>query len=60
MSADDFAAHLWEVMPDDVDAVIIMLASKRTKRPVTTTELMEALRGSFPAMAAAWFAASAD
>jgi hypothetical protein len=54
MSADDFAVHLWEVMPDDVDEVINLLVAKRTKRPVTAPELMEALRGPFPAMAAAW------
>lgn len=60
MSADDFAAHLWELMPDDVDEVINTVVAKRTKRPVTPEELMEALRGSFPAMATAWFAAARD
>jgi predicted nucleic acid-binding protein len=60
LSADAFAAHLWELMPDDVDEVVNVLVSKRTKRPVTAQELMEALRGPFPAMAAAWFAASRD
>jgi hypothetical protein len=55
-SADDFAAHLWELMPDDVDAVIRTLVAKRTKRPVTVEELMEAMRGTFPMMASAWLA----
>jgi predicted nucleic acid-binding protein len=54
MSADDFAAHLWELMPDDVDEVIKTLVAKRAKRPVTAGELVEALRGPFPAMATAW------
>lgn len=57
MSADDFAAHLWGLMPDDVGEVIHDLAAKRTKRPVTTEALMEALRGTFPALASAWFSA---
>lgn len=60
MSADDFAAHLAEVMPDDVDEVVNTLVAKRTKRPITPEHLMEALRGPFPAMAAAWFAAARD
>ena len=55
MSADDFAAHLWELMPDDVGEVVHALVEKRTKRPVTTEELVETLRGPFPAMVAAWF-----
>lgn len=48
MGADDFAAYLWELMPDDVGEVISGLVAKRSKRPVTTEELMEALRSSFP------------
>lgn len=60
MSADHFAVHLWELMPDDVDVVINALVAKRTKRPVTREELMEALRQPFPAMAAAWFGSAPD
>lgn len=55
MSGDDFGAHLWTLMPDDVDAVIRRLVAKRTKRPVTAEELMQTLRTPFPAMAVAWF-----
>lgn len=54
MSGDDFAAHLLRLVPDDVDEVLSTLAAKRTKRPVTTVELVDALRGPFPTMAAAW------
>jgi hypothetical protein len=57
MSADDFAAHLWELMPDDVDEVVNTLVAKRTKRLLTTEELVEELRGPFPTMAAAWSSA---
>ncbi len=56
MSADDLATHLWELWPDDVDAVINTLVAKRTKRPVTAEELVAELRGPFPTMAAAWLA----
>ena len=54
MSGDDFAAHLLRLVPDGVDEVLSTLAAKRTKRPVTTVELVDALRGPFPTMAAAW------
>ncbi len=56
MSADDFATRLWRLMPDDVDEVIRMLVAKRTKRPVTSEELIEAMRATFPTMASAWLA----
>lgn len=56
--SNDFAVHLWELMPDDVEEVINTLVAKRTKRPITTEELVEALRGAFPTMAAAWLAAT--
>lgn len=54
MSADDFAGHLWTLMPEDVNEVISTLAAKRTKRPVTADELMDAMCGTFPTMASAW------
>lgn len=60
MSADGFGAHLWELMPDDVGEVIRTLVAKRTKRPITPDELMEALRQPFPAMVADWFAARSN
>ena len=56
MSADDFATHLWTLAPDDVDEVINTLVAKRTKQPVTAHDLIEAMRGSFPTMTAAWLA----
>lgn len=55
MSADDFAHHLWRLMPHDVDEVVQALAAKRTRRQVTAEELMEAMRNAFPAMVSAWF-----
>lgn len=54
MSADDFATHLWTVAPDDVDEIINTLVAKRTKKPVTAHDLIEAMGGSFPTMTAAW------
>ncbi|MEZ5350943.1 MAG: PIN domain-containing protein [Microthrixaceae bacterium] len=54
MSTDDFATHLWTLMPDDVTEVINTLVAKRTKRPVTADELMEAMRRPFPTMTRAW------
>lgn len=56
MSADDFAAHLWELVPGEVDEVINLLVAKRTKRPVTAEELVAELWGPFPTMATAWLA----
>jgi predicted nucleic acid-binding protein len=58
MGADDFAAHLWQVGPDDVEAVITTLVAKRTTRPVTAHEMTAAMSGWFPTMSAAWSAAS--
>lgn len=58
MSADAFAAHLWQVGPDDVEAVITTLVAKRTTRPVAAEEIMAAMSGPFPTMSAAWSAAS--
>jgi hypothetical protein len=55
-TADDFAVRLWDLMPDDIDEVVNTLVAKRTKRPVTAEQLIAALRGPFPAMAAAWLA----
>lgn len=51
------AAHLWELLRDDVEAVINALAAKRTKRPVANEELVKALRGPFPTMVDAWSSA---
>lgn len=59
MTADDFATHLWTLAPDDVDEVINTLVAKRTKRPVTAHDLIEAMLGSFPTMTAAWLAGPA-
>ncbi len=56
MSADDFATHFWTLAPDDVDEVVNTLVAKRTKQPVTAHDLIEAMRGSFPTMTAAWLA----
>ena len=56
MSADDFATRLWALMPHDVNEVISTLVAKRTKQPVTAHDLIEAMRGSFPTMTAAWLA----
>lgn len=56
MSADAFAAHLWQLTPEAVDEVINTLVAKRTRRPVTVDELMEAMRRPFPTMTSAWLA----
>ncbi|MBS1846798.1 MAG: PIN domain-containing protein [Actinobacteria bacterium] len=55
MSADEFADHLWQRAPLRIAEVIDALVGKRTKRPVTAEELVEALRDPFPTMATAWF-----
>lgn len=60
MSADDFAAHLLQLVPHDVDDVLNALAAKRKKRPVTTVQIVDALRGPFPTMTAAWSTARHD
>ena len=54
MSADTFAANLWQLMPEGVDEVISTLVAKRTMRPVTVDELTEAMRRPFPTMTRAW------
>lgn len=56
LSADDFADRLWTLAPDAVNEVISALVAKRTKRSVTPEELMEAMRGTLPTLASAWFA----
>lgn len=57
MSADTFAAHLWRLMPDELNEVIDILVTKRTRQPITAEELMGAMRGPFPTMSDAWFTA---
>lgn len=41
---------------DSVPEVINTLVAKRTKRPVTADELMDAMRRPFPTMTSAWHA----
>lgn len=55
MSADDFAAHLQRLLPEEFDEVIRTLVAKPPKPSVTAEGLIEELRGPFPTMAAAWF-----
>lgn len=52
MTGDDFAQRLVADQPDGVDAAIDALVAKRTRRPVTRSELIDQLAGSFPGFAA--------
>jgi len=52
ISADGFAARLWNNDPDGINAVIDRLVSKRTRNPITPEDLASALRGPFPSMLA--------
>ena len=51
-SADAFADHLWDLAPGGVDAVIDTLVRKRTKNPITRSQLVGAHRSHFPSIAA--------
>ena len=53
VTGDEFAQRLLADQPDGIDAVIDALVAKRTRRPVTRSELIDQLAGSFPAFAAA-------
>ena len=52
VTGDEFAQRLLADQPDGVDAVIDALVAKRTRRPVTPSELIDQLAGSFPGFAA--------
>ncbi len=49
VSGDDFALQLLRDQPDGVDTVIGLLVGKRTRRPVTRSQLLDQLVGLFPA-----------
>lgn len=51
-TGDEFAQRLLADQPDGIDAVINALVAKRTRRPVTRSELIDQLAGSFPRFAA--------
>lgn len=53
VTGDEFALQLLVDHPDGVDAVIDALVAKRTRRPVTRSELIDQLAGSFPGFVAA-------
>lgn len=48
MSGDEFAQRLLADQPDGIDAVLNTLVAKRTRHPVTRSELLDQLAGSFP------------
>ena len=52
VSSDEFIVGLYQVDPDQVVAVLDAMVTKRTRRPITRTELVAALAGSFPRFAA--------
>jgi len=52
VNGDEFAQRLLIDQPDGVDAAIDALVAKRTRRPVTRSELIDQLAGSFPGFAA--------
>lgn len=48
---DTFATTLWQSAPDEVTSVVDSLIRKRTRRPVSRSEMLEALRGHMPNLA---------
>lgn len=52
MTGDEFAQRLLDDQPDGIAAAIDALVAKRTRRPVTRTELIEQLTSSFPGFTA--------
>lgn len=51
MTGDEFAQRLLADQPDGIDDVIDALVAKRTRRPVTRTELIDQLAASLPGFA---------
>lgn len=51
VTGDEFAQRLLPDQPDGIDAVIDALVAKRTRRPVTRSELIDQLAGNFPGFA---------
>ena len=52
VTGDKFAKRLLVDQPNGIDAVIDALTAKRMRRPVTRSELIDQLAGSFPGFAA--------
>lgn len=52
VSGDEFAQQLLDDEPDGIDAVIDELVAKRTRRPVSRSEFIDQLAGTFPGFAA--------
>ena len=52
VSGDEFAQRLLVDQSDGIDSAIDALVAKRTRRPVTRSELIDQLAGSFPRFAA--------
>lgn len=52
VAADEFAQHLLTDQPEGIDAVIDALVTKRTRRPVTRSELVNQLAVTLPGFAA--------
>jgi rRNA-processing protein FCF1 len=51
VTADEFAQRLLADQPDGVSAVLDALVAKRTRRPVTRSELIDQVAASFPGFA---------
>lgn len=52
VTGDEFAQRLLVDQPDGIDAVLDALVAKRTRRPVTLSDLIDQLAGSFPGFVA--------
>jgi len=48
---DTFVTTLWELTPDDVVSVVDSLIHKRSRRPVSKSEMVEALQSHMPNLA---------
>ena len=48
VSADEFVVGLYHAQPDQIVAVLDAMVAKRTRRPITRADLLDALAASFP------------
>ena len=48
LSADEFMVRLYRDQPDRLVGVLDAMVAKRTRRPISPSELVNALKSSFP------------
>ena len=48
VSGDEFLVGLYHTRPNDIDHVLEAMVAKRTRRPVTRNDLLQALATPFP------------